>query len=179
MITLIMGKSGSGKSAYAEEYTAQLSQKNRKYYLATMEVFDEEGRIRAERHRKQRRGKGFVTIEQPVDIYRVMDKIENVRMETALLECISNLTANEMFHGETMLPGPLAADKVVNEVEKLGLSLRHLVIVSNSAFEAGTEYDEATMEYIQTVADINERLADLADQVIEVVEGIPNVIKER
>ena len=42
MMVLIIGGSGSGKSAYAEEYIGRIAGKGNKYYLATMQVFDEE-----------------------------------------------------------------------------------------------------------------------------------------
>lgn len=44
MLVLITGGSGSGKSAYAEDYLTKLSKKERKYYIATMQVYDEEGK---------------------------------------------------------------------------------------------------------------------------------------
>ena len=40
MITLVLGGSGSGKSAYAEHL---LDGKTSKYYIATMQVYDAEG----------------------------------------------------------------------------------------------------------------------------------------
>ena len=39
-----------------------------RYYIATMEVFGEEGRKKVERHKKLRQGKGFITIESPKDV---------------------------------------------------------------------------------------------------------------
>lgn len=71
MITLITGGSGSGKSAYAEKYICHVSNEKRykeKYYIATMQVFDDEGQRKIDRHRRLRAGKGFITIEQPRDI---------------------------------------------------------------------------------------------------------------
>ena len=60
MITLVLGGSGSGKSAYAEHL---LDGKTNKYYIATMQVYDAEGEKKVARHRRLRAGKGFVTIE--------------------------------------------------------------------------------------------------------------------
>ena len=40
MMVLIIGGSGSGKSAYAEEYIGRIAGKGNKYYLATMQDFD-------------------------------------------------------------------------------------------------------------------------------------------
>ena len=44
MMTLIIGGSGSGKSAFAEQYIVSAAGEKKKYYIATMKVYDEEGR---------------------------------------------------------------------------------------------------------------------------------------
>ena len=53
---LITGGSGSGKSAYGEKRILEAGEMTR-YYIATMEVFGEEGRKKVERHKKLRQGK--------------------------------------------------------------------------------------------------------------------------
>lgn len=96
MIYLVTGGSGSGKSAYAEAMVMQSGGRKR-YYLATMEVFGEEGKKKVERHKKLREGKGMITIERPRGLLGlVLDEGEN----TVLLECMANLAANELFGGE-------------------------------------------------------------------------------
>lgn len=194
MIILITGGSGSGKSAYAEEYITKISKDYPKYYIATMQVFDKEGQAKIERHRRMRSGKGFRTIEQPTVVEEALKKIVFLEQEktsevlgrkewpeierTALLECISNLAANEMFsHGE---PGDsdTVTEKIIQGVEQLSKGLKHLVIVTNNVFEDGIIYDETTMEYIRAMGSINEKLAEMADKVIEVVVGIPVIVKE-
>ena len=178
MMTLIIGGSGSGKSAYAEDYLSDISKNSRKYYLATMQAFDMEGRMKIEKHRKMRSGKGFHTIEKPMDINTALSEMEEPEESAALLECISNLTANEMFSGEQAKDSREVTEKIVNGVKQLKKKLNHLVIVSNNVFEDGIRYDETTMEYIKAMGMINERLAAMADQVIEVVVGIPVAVKK-
>ena len=187
MLVLITGGSGSGKSAYAEEYISKLSRDEKKYYIATMQVYDEEGQKKIERHRTMRSGKGFVTIEQPVKIEEALDKIiqmerenevsQNISRRTALLECMSNLTANEMFSGESVTDCKVVVNRILSGIQQLKRGIEHLVIVTNNVFEDGCVYDEMTMEYIRAMGSINEQLAVRADQVIEVVVGIPVVIK--
>ncbi len=76
MFVLVVGGSGSGKSAYAEELAVSLSSPGmERYYLAAMQVFDQEGQRRVERHRTLRQGKGFLTIEQPAQIHRAAGKM--------------------------------------------------------------------------------------------------------
>ena len=177
MITLIIGGSGSGKSAYAEDYMISHSEEKKKYYIATMQVYDAEGERKIERHRMLRSGKGFSTIEQSVDIEKAVEKMEAGK-GTALLECISNLIANEMFAGEEPKTEEFVTEKVVNGIEKLTKELEHLVIVSNNVFEDGKVYDKTTMAYIRAIGKINEKLAGMADEVVEVVVGIPMVVKK-
>ena len=180
MMTLILGGSGSGKSAYAEQYTMDVAKGNKKYYLATMQVsdVDKETQARIERHRMMRHGKGFITIEQPLSISRVLQKMEmtdsDVKAEnTALLECMSNLTANEMFIDKIPQPHKVVTDKIIREIQLLNKKIKHLVIVSNNVFEDGIRYDEDTTEYIKALGSINQQLAVMADKVVEVVVGIP------
>ena len=176
MITLIIGGSGSGKSAYAEEYMISHSEEKKKYYIATMQVYDVEGERKIERHRMLRSGKGFSTIEQPVDFEKAVEKMEAGK-GTALLECISNLTANEMFAGEVPKTEEVVVEKITKGIKNLSKELTHLVIVSNNVFEDGNMYDNTTMTYIRAMGRINEKLAELADEIIEVVVGIPLVVK--
>jgi adenosylcobinamide kinase/adenosylcobinamide-phosphate guanylyltransferase len=197
MITLVIGGSGSGKSAYAESLLEQFAEKPdgqgkaecRKYYLATMEVCDEESRKKVKRHRQLRAGKGFVTIEQPRDIAGVLERIKpnnSFRTEkpeaadkrqpiAVLIECISNLVANEMFakfsDGERAAES--VASKVLQEMRQLAGNVDELVIVSNNVFEDGIAYDASTMEYLRALAAVNVGLAEFSDRVVEVVVGIP------
>ncbi len=178
MMTLVMGGSGSGKSAWAETYAVSLSSR-KKYYLATMQVTDAESAGKAERHRRLRAGKGFVTIEQPRDIARAAGRMTDEKREerTALLECMSNLTANEMFSAAVPVGAKRTAEKILREIDCLRRELAHLIIVTNNVFEDGREYEETTMEYIRALGLVNEGLAAGADAVVEVVVGIPLFLK--
>lgn len=174
MVVLVLGGSGSGKSAYAEELLCALAGKSQttKYYLAAMQVYDEEGARKVEKHRECRRGKGFLTIEQPV---RIGDALFQMKSggKSVLLECISNLTANEMFAGTQTRPKEAVAACILRGVTQLMRETAHLVVVSGNVFEDGIVYDRTTMDYIYAMGEINRQLAVLADRVVEVVAGIP------
>ena len=64
MLIVVTGVSGSGKSEYAEQICCKLSGDRKKYYIATMQPYGEEGKKRILRHHRLRSGKGFETIEQ-------------------------------------------------------------------------------------------------------------------
>ncbi|SHO44177.1 bifunctional adenosylcobinamide kinase/adenosylcobinamide-phosphate guanylyltransferase [Anaerocolumna xylanovorans] len=176
MMVLITGGSGSGKSAYAEKASVTLAGEGTLYYLATMQVYDEEGRKKIERHQRLRAGKGFQTIEQPVNITEVAAKMEDSR-KTVLLECMSNLTANEMFSFSEIKQPDEVVEKIYKGIGLLKEKTDHLLIVTNNVFEDGITYDTATTDYLQALGKINEKLAEFADVVTEVVVGIPVPVK--
>lgn len=175
MFIVIIGGSGSGKSVYAENLAVTLGKKN-KYYLATMEVFGEEGKRRVEKHRKAREGKGFITLEQKRDIAKVTGKIRETD-SLCLLECMSNLAANEMFQGENVCSEKRVVEKILSDVDKLRNKTEHLIIVTNNIFEDGNIYDEVTTAYNRALGEINREITKMADTVVEVVVGIPIVWK--
>ena len=141
-----------------------------------MQVFDDEGRKKVDRHRKLRNGKGFFTIEQPVRISSALEKMEDGD-RAVLLECISNLTANEMFSEKKTMTEIQVTENVIRDIKMLKEQTNHLVVVSNNIFEDGTTYDEITTKYIRAMGKINQKLAALADRVVEVVAGIPVTLK--
>ena len=175
MLAVITGGSGSGKSEYAESVSTSLAKRDGLplYYIATMRPFGAEGKWRVERHRKLRAGKGFETIECYVNLKEQTLPEKGV----VLLECMSNLTANEMFEPEGT--GDDAVEAVLAGVEALRGRCVHLVIVTNDIFSDGITYDEVTALYQERLGEINRRIAAEADQAAEVVCGIPLQLKNK
>ena len=165
MIVLVTGGSGCGKSTWAEKLVASLPDEKR-VYLATMQVYDEESVQRVARHRAQRADKGFVTIECEKDL-------ASAKMEEGsivLLEDLVNLAANEMFDGGD-------AGRIVPALRELAKKCRHLVMVTNDVFSDGIPYAESTQAYLRELSDINRQAALMADTVVEVVYSIPVCVK--
>ena len=100
-------------------------------------------------------------------------EMKGERAKIALLECMSNLAANEMFGIDGIRKEDEVVEKIVSDVQKLSKALDALVIVTNNIFEDGVEYEEETLAYIRALGRINERLAEYAEEVVEVVVGIP------
>ena len=167
MLILVIGGSGSGKSGTAENIAVGLG--GRLTYIAAMEPRDEESVKRVERHRTARRGKGFETVERYTDI-----KGLNIG-GTALLECMSNLLANEMYSPDGA--GENAVEEILAGIEHLCGQCDNLVIVTNEVFSGGTEYDGDTKTYMKNLGYINRHIAAKANAVYEVVCGIPDRIK--
>ena len=164
MFTLITGGSASGKSSFAEEHVLKLS--GRRIYLATMEPFGAKDRI--EKHRRQRAGKRFTTVERCTNLA----SLSLLPDANVLLECLGNLMANELYSAQG--GGP---DAVLAGIESLLFQCAHLTIVTNEVCSGGTDYAGDTLTYIKELAHINRILAARADLAVEVVCGLPNVLK--
>lgn len=203
MLHIVYGGSASGKSSYAESFAMSLQGEGRLLYIATMYPYkwntteiDPETMQRIERHRAMRADKGFDTVE----CYRHVEHIVAKRQDVLLLECMSNLLANEMYLEPDSDDGGLA--ETMSEVEKAGVGMsetlspvskkivqalvnlstrvQELVIVTNDVFSDGGSltYDESTREYVKNLAEINCALAREAATVTEVVCGIPVIVKK-
>lgn len=203
MLHIVYGGSASGKSSYAESFAMSLQGEGRLLYIATMYPYkwntteiDPETMQRIERHRAMRADKGFDTVE----CYRHVEHIVAKRQDVLLLECMSNLLANEMYLEPDSDDGGLA--ETMSEVEKTGVGMsetlspvskkivqvlvnlstrvQDVVIVTNDVFSDGGSltYDESTREYVKNLAEINCALAREAATVTEVVCGIPVIVKK-
>lgn len=162
MITLVIGGSGSGKSAYAEKLVKGLPD-GKRVYIATMRVWDRESEIRVARHRAQRKQLGFETIECPVN----PGDLQLPENATVLLEDIPNLVANEMFDAGGDV------NRIIPGLEKLARSCANLIMVTGNIFADGGDYDPETQEYMRLLAGVNAAAAALADCGVEVVYTIP------
>ena len=166
MLILVTGGSGSGKSAFAESVVMGLKTRPN-LYIATMYPFDEECHRRIARHRLMRRDKGFETLE----CYTGLKDAKIPSSGTTLLECMSNLLANEQFElggtDEEIL------DRIQQGIQNLKEQTEDLIIVTNEIFSDGCRYDAETVRYIRLLGNLNIRMAEEADAVTEVVYGIP------
>lgn len=170
MLILVSGGSGSGKSEFAENLVLKLHTPPC-LYIATMVPFDEECHERIARHRKMRASKGFDTLECYLDL-----KSRDVTgYGTVLLECMSNLTANEIYQEGGAGSG--CVEEILTGIRRVYSQCTHLIIVTNEIFSDGIEYDKETKRYQACLGRINQKIAALADLVVEVVYSVPVVYK--
>ena len=177
MLILITGGSGCGKSSYAEDLCSRLAKGVPMYYIAAMRPFGEGSAEKIGRHRRMRAAKGFMTIERYTDLAGLVlfrSKTDDGK-PVALLECIANLTAHEMFDDEGNVRDPFGA--VTEGIRTLAEQCSHLVVVTNDVGSDGGGYGDLTEEYVRVVGKINASVAAEADAVCEMVFGCPTVLK--
>lgn len=198
MMILINGGSSSGKSAFAETLIVEQAKKEEvmaeaagklmrggarktdmrhqpSCYLATMIAWDEECRERIRKHRKMREKKNFMTIECPVDLL----KAEVPARSRCLLECVSNLAANEMYRRDMEDPENGAMERILEGIRMIRKNADFLVVVTNDVSGDQGPYSEETEAYRKLLGGINCALAGEADEVYEVICGEPVMVKKK
>lgn len=169
MISLIIGGSGSGKSEYAEALCVK--EPGSRLYIATMEPFGEEGHAKIMRHHQLRSGKGFDTFE----CYTNLEAVTIEHYDVILLECVSNLVANEMYsENGSRLPQTSILKGILN----LSQCCSTLVMVTNNTCEDLQDYSEEMKHYQTELGELNQKLANISDRVIEIHCGYPLIYKE-
>ena len=97
---------------------------------------------------------------------------------TVLLECVCNLVANELYDDAFNLKDAEEVyESVVGGLASISRQARHLVVVTNEVGADGVDYPSETQAYIAMIGRVNCALALAFDVVIEVVGGVPCVIK--
>ena len=164
MLHIVYGGSASGKSSYAESIAMSLQGDGRLLYIATMYPYkwgkaelDPEMMQRIERHRAMRADKGFDTVE----CYRHVEHIVAKRQDVLLLECMSNLLANEMYLEPDSDDGGLA--ETMSEVEKAGVdgNVGSDVEKTGISGEAGFEMSPVSKKIVQALVDLSARVQEL------------------
>ncbi|HPR40579.1 MAG TPA: bifunctional adenosylcobinamide kinase/adenosylcobinamide-phosphate guanylyltransferase [Oscillospiraceae bacterium] len=170
MMILLTGGSGCGKSSFAEKLLLRLPAP--RYYLAAMRPYSEEILQKIGLHQEERAAAGIQTFDRYTDLTGLVLPERG----TALLECVCNLTSNEMFDEDRNVHDPSTA--VISGVESLEKQCGTLIVVTNEVGgDKSEDYDEATKAYIRVLGAVNAALAERADTVCEIVCGIPVMLK--
>ena len=138
MLIVITGGAASGKSAQAERILCKrAAHGGSRLYLATMQPFGQAARARMLRHHKLRAGKGFDTVERYTGLEHL--KLER-QYDGILLECMSNLLANEQFSPDGVGQA-YAVTGILRGIDALRAQCG-LVVVTNEIFSDGKRYPE-------------------------------------
>ena len=170
MLYMIFGGSGSGKSAYAEDLAVKLCP-GEKVYLATLTDIGAEMEQRIRDHRKMREGKNFRTVEQGP----ALESLDVSGERLVLLECMTNLLANEMYSPEAEQAEDVPA-YIMEGIRHLKEQAEDLIIIAQDAFSE-VPMDPEMRRYVKASGRVNQMLAKEADVVVEVKFGLPLVLK--
>ena len=165
MRVFISGGCKNGKSYYAQRIAKSQWQGGRPlYYIATMRPADSEDDERIARHQADRRGWGFVTVEQPSDIEKILQKCDHGG--SFLLDSLTALLSSEMFPAGGSV-SENAALKISGELLKVIQHIPRIVIVSDYIYGDAAKYDPLTERYRKSLAALDRLAAQSCDVVLE------------
>ena len=169
----LCGGAKNGKSALAQQLALQLHRQwgGRLYYLATMIPQDGEDEARVRRHRQERAGLGFITLERGREL-APLAQADGVY----LLDSVTALLANVMFPPDGP-PETAAADRVAADLLAFVSRARAAVLVTDSLGQDGRAYEQWTRQYQLGLAQLDRQLAQACDTVAELVAGLPIIYK--
>ncbi len=160
-IILVSGKNGSGKSRFAEQLAAKFLGERR--YVATMISKTPENERRIRRHRQQREGLGFITLEVPYQVEKAAVPLGAL----VLLEDVSNLLANTIFaHSGN-------EEEVCRGICTLAARCSLLIAVTISGLSPDCYWGE-TAAYIRSLNRLNQMLFNQAAAAVEMKESAPD-----
>ena len=164
MRIFISGGCKNGKSYHAQRLT-KAQRTNSLYYIATMKPADYEDDERIARHRMERDGWGFITIEQPVNIEKILEKSDG--SGSFLLDSLTALLANEMFLPDGSVNGE-AAKKITGGLTQVINETKNIVIISDYIYSDAAFYDPLSEAYRKSLAEIDRVAAEICETVLEV-----------
>lgn len=164
-IVLIGGGSRSGKSSHALALARQYGR--RRGFLATAQAFDDEMRQRIAQHR-QERGPDFVTIEEPLDLARVvLDRQDS--LDVLVIDCLTLWLSNIMLSGQE--PG---FDQFI---EIAAESSMQCILVTNEVGCGIVPENELARRFRDLAGILNQKAAARATAVYWMVFGVPLRVK--
>ena len=164
MKIFISGGAKNGKSMFAQTCAKRLAKEGHLWYLATMEPHDSEDNARIERHRKERAGWGFNTVEWGRDISAHITETDE--HGTYLVDSVTALLTNEMFDGMSGVDA-CAAKKTADELISFSKKTENVVFVSDNIYCDAAFYYEWTEAFRKGLAEVDSRLAAECDIVAE------------
>jgi len=179
-IILVTGGSRSGKSRYCQLAAEKIP--GERVFLATCPVNqqnDPEMQARIKRHKADRAGRGWRTVEEPLDLAGILRT--NKQAAVIVVDCLTLWVSNLMFSQHEAGRGSLAEDEVAASCSDLlvaaGDSSSVILFVSNEVGLGVVPENALARQYRDLVGRCNQVIAAAAHEVTLVHCGIPMKIK--
>ncbi len=164
--TFVLGGAASGKSIWAENLLENSGLNL--MYLATGQVFDAEIKNRVDVH-KSRRDARWTTIEEPFDLGPALSELS--AQDAVLIDCATMWLSNHLL-AENPLP---AAQEAL--LDALRNTKAPWIIVSNEVGQGIVPDNALARTFREAQGRLNIALAAEADVVVQVIAGLPQVLK--
>jgi len=176
-LILVTGGARSGKSDYALKRAEAIAGSH--YFLATCPVIDAEMDERIVRHKAERKGGIWQTIEEEVDLAKIVQSLDPDTV--CLIDCLTLWVNNLMFQAEKagQIFGEdemrIRIEKFIHEADSFQGTL---ICVSNEVGMGVVPDNAMGRRYRDLVGRSNRIVAAAADEVVFVSCGLPLFLKK-
>lgn len=174
--TLVIGGSRSGKSAFAQKLAEDIA--SPRLFLATCPRLDPEMDERIHKHCREREGRGWQTMEEPLRIIECLEQMP--AGSTVLIDCLT-LWVSNLMHEAEQAGGAVSEEQIASLAAQLGAAARRhqgRVLAVTNEVGLGIVPDNAAARRFRDLAGrCNQAAAALADEVYFVCSGIPMRLK--
>lgn len=165
-LTMVLGGAASGKSAFAESLVVQTGRS--RVYLATAQAFDDEMQAKVDRHRDMR-GSEWLTVEVPLDPGAALRDID--ASQIVLLDCATMWLSNQLLAESDLAHAQKALLAALSDCPA------PVVIVSNEVGLSVVPENALARRFREAQGRLNQALAAQAGLVVNVIAGLPQVLK--
>ncbi|KJS42648.1 MULTISPECIES: bifunctional adenosylcobinamide kinase/adenosylcobinamide-phosphate guanylyltransferase [unclassified Roseovarius] len=165
-LSLVLGGAASGKSSFAERLVTNSGRP--RIYLATAQAFDDEMRAKLVRHREIR-GSDWRTCEAPFDLAPVLAHAS--AQEVVLLDCITMWLSNHLLADHDLDDAQSALFSALNACAA------PVVMVSNEVGLSVVPENALARRFRDAQGRLNQELAARSDFVVNVIAGLPVLLK--
>jgi adenosylcobinamide kinase / adenosylcobinamide-phosphate guanylyltransferase len=163
-IILIGGGARSGKSRFALEKARAID--GTRAFVATAQASDDEMAMRI-RHHREERGEEFSTIEEPIELPRI---IAESKFNVLVIDCLTIWLSNIMFVNK--------ACEIETLVKETQSAKGRIIFVTNEVGSGIVPTDHAlSRDFRDRAGTLNQRIAAISDEVYLMVFGQPLRIK--
>lgn len=186
---LILGGARSGKSGYAEDIARHITRDTTQHttkhtdsngnvtYIATATAFDDEMKVRIERHQADRPN-DWKNIEEPIYLAKTLlqhSSEDKVILVDCLTLWINNLLMQEdtnLLKGSDLLKNEI--DNFINCLDKLSGTV---IFVSNEVGMGVIPMGSITRQFVDESGRLHQQLGKHVNHVLLMVAGIATVVK--
>ena len=169
---LVLGGAKSGKSGHAQKLAELLPPP--RLFIATAQALDDEMKKKIEIHKKQR-GEGWQTIEEPLEISKIIKK-NSKTFSVILLDCITLWITN------LLLMKNLKQEDFEFHLKELTdaiiMAPSSVIVVSNEVGMGIVPESSLSRRFREFAGLANQHIARAVDKVVLCVAGFPLYLKE-